>query len=77
MESHATLPTLVILPSETLTLVKVPAAAELAPIVVPSILPPSISAVVTVPKSAIVVPLKVEFFPTTICSLLFVVTNLR
>ena len=32
-------------------------------------------AVVTVPKSAIVVPLKVLFLPTTICSELLVVMN--
>ena len=57
--------------------VNVPAWALLAPITVPSIDPPSILAVVTVPKSAIVVPLKVEFFPNTICSLLFVVTNFK
>ena len=55
--------------------VNVPAAALLAPIVVP-IDPPSILAVVTVPRSAIVVPLKVEFLPKIICSLLFVVLNL-
>ena len=38
-------------------------------------LPPLISAVVTLPKSAIVVPAKVLFCPTTICSLSVVVTN--
>ena len=41
----------------------------------PSIVPPSILAVVTVPRSAMVVPLKVEFFPTTICSLPVEVVN--
>ena len=44
---------------------------------VPSIEPPSISAVVTVPRLAIVVLAKVEFLPTMICSLSSVVTNLR
>ena len=79
--SQAMLPTLVILPSLTLSDVPTipvnePAAALLAPIVVPSIDPPSILAVVTVPRSAIVVPLKVEFLPKIICSLLSVVLNL-
>ena len=78
--SHAILPTFVILPSLTLSDVPTipvnePAAALLAPIVVPSD-PPSILAVVTVPRSAIVVPLKVEFLPKIICSLSFVVLNL-
>ena len=75
------LPTFVILPSLTLSDVPTipvnePAAALLAPIVVPSIEPPSIFAVVTVPRSAIVVPLKVEFLPKIICSLSSVVLNL-
>ena len=77
MLSQASEPTFVILPSLTLRLVTVAAAAEAAPITVPSIDPPSILAVVTVPRSAIVVPAKVLFLPTTICSLPSVVVNLR
>ena len=47
----------------------------LVAMVTPSIVPPFISAVVTVPRLAIVVPLNVLFLPITICSLLFVVVN--
>ena len=80
--SQEILPTFVIFPSLTSKLVptiaaNVPAAGLAPPITVPSMVPPSILAVVTVPKSAIVVPLNVEFLPNTICSLLFVVTNFR
>ena len=59
-------------PAETFSVLPEPTVIS-----VPSIVPPSILAVVTVPKSAIVVPLKVEFFPNTICSLLSVVTNFK
>ena len=47
-----------------------------APIATPSIEPPLISAVVTLPKSAIVVPAKVEFSPKVISSLSLAVANL-
>ena len=43
-------------PSVQSRFVNVPAPAEFPPIVTPSIVPPLMSAVVTVPKSAIVVP---------------------
>ena len=64
-------------PSDISNVLPEPTVILLVAIVVPSIVPPFISTVVTLPKSAIVVPLNVEFFPKIICSLSSVVTNFK
>ena len=78
--SHAMEPTFVIFPSLRSRLAPIisvndPSFASFAPIMTPSIDPPSISAVVTVPRSEITVVAKVVFFPKTIDSLPVVVLN--